>query len=379
MTATDPAGDAAPRTRIQPASPSVATSAAPGGTPRVRVDTLPGLLAVVPYLLGFHPASSLVIIGVDPPRGRVRVTFRFDLPDPPDPAAADRLAAHAAGVLSQQRISTVIAVGYGPGTLVTPVMERLRPAIAAAGVTPRDLVRVADDRYWSYLCADPRCCPPQGTAFDPVAHPAAAELTAAGVPAYRDREALSRTLAPLAGPAAAAMREATARAEARARQQAGGGQPGTAAAARHWPARRRSVQRAIAAYRGGGQVTDPGEFAWLGVVLAELPVRDDAWARMEFAYRDAHRRLWTDLVRRVAQPYLPAPASLLAFTAWQSGDGVIASIALDLALAADPGYSMALLLSEAIESGLPPSAARLPMTPAEVEESYRPAAGPGPG
>jgi len=61
---------------------------------------------------------------------------------------------------------------------------------------------------------------------------------------------------------------------------------------------------------------------------------------------------------------------LLAFTAWQSGEGALANIALDRALADIPGYSMALLLRDALAAGMPPSAARLPMTPEEVAASY---------
>jgi uncharacterized protein DUF4192 len=80
---------------------------------------------------------------------------------------------------------------------------------------------------------------------------------------------------------------------------------------------------------------------------------------------------WADIVRRADGPWLPAPASLLAFTAWQAGDGTLANIALDRALAADPGYSMALLLRDILAAGVPPSQARLPMTPEEVAESYR--------
>ena len=112
--------------------------------------------------------------------------------------------------------------------------------------------------------------------------------------------------------------------------------------------------------------------AWLSVVLALLPVRDDAWARMDpdAALREAHLRLWADLVRRSCPAYRPAPASLLAFTAWQSGDGALANIALDLALEADPGYSLALLLRDIMEAGVPPSAARLPMTPEQVAAGY---------
>src|SRR6202035_5131535 len=68
--------------------------------------------------------------------------------------------------------------------------------------------------------------------------------------------------------------------------------------------------------------------------------------------------------------YVPAPAALLAFAAWQAGNGAMANVAAQRALAADPEYSMALLLLDAIGAGIPPSAARLPMTPEEVAASY---------
>ena len=133
---------------------------------------------------------------------------------------------------------------------------------------------------------------------------------------------------------------------------------------------RAAVREAIGVYRGGGAITDDDQLAWLTVTLADLRVRDDAWARMEPRYRTAHRRMWSDLVRRAREPYVPAPASLLAFTAWQSGEGALANVAIERALAADPEYSMAHLLGQAVDAGLPPSAARLPMTPEEVAASY---------
>jgi hypothetical protein len=100
---------------------------------------------------------------------------------------------------------------------------------------------------------------------------------------------------------------------------------------------------------------------------------------MDPPHRAAHLRLWTDLVRGAADAWLPAPAALLAFTAWQCGDGALASIAIDRALACDPGYSMALLLRDILDAGVPPSEARLPMTPDEVERGYEGMPGPGPG
>ncbi|MFI5068282.1 MAG: DUF4192 family protein, partial [Streptosporangiales bacterium] len=66
-------------------TPSAAGPGAFSGQPRVRVSSPADLLAVVPRLLGFHPTASLVVIGAGPPRGRIEVAFRYDLPDPPDP------------------------------------------------------------------------------------------------------------------------------------------------------------------------------------------------------------------------------------------------------------------------------------------------------
>jgi hypothetical protein len=106
------------------------------------------------------------------------------------------------------------------------------------------------------------------------------------------------------------------------------------------------------------------------VALKDMRVRDDAWARMDPGHREAHRRLWTDVVRRAQPGHVAGPASLLAFVAWQSGDGALANLALDRALADDPDYSMATLLRQVISSGAPPSMARLPMTPEEVAACY---------
>lgn len=84
----------------------------------------------------------------------------------------------------------------------------------------------------------------------------------------------------------------------------------------------------------------------------------------------AHLQLWT-AVTRYAQPgYVAAPASLLAFVAWQAGEGAIATIAIERALADDPTYQMAQLIRDALDAGLPPSAADLTTTPKEVASSY---------
>jgi Domain of unknown function (DUF4192) len=358
MTDNTPAGDKTPHTNSQPGRE----------VPRVRISSVAGFLAVIPHLLGFHPSQSMVVVGLDARRGRVVLAFRYNLPDPPDAALAQDIAQHAAAVLRKRRIRTAVAAGYGEGTLVTPVAEQVRAALRGAGIALRDLLRVQDGRYWSYVCTDPGCCPPDGVPFDASAHPAAAAMTAAGMRARPDRAALAGTVAPLTGQAAESMRQATERAVRRAAELIA-----SSPSPNLWlvvEAGREAVRAAIGIYRHGGQITDHDQLAWLSVTIADLRVRDDAWARMEPRYRADHQRLWTDVVRHAREPYVPAPASLLAFTAWQSGEGSLANVAIERALAADPEYSMAHLIGQALDAGLPPSAARLPMTPEEVEASY---------
>jgi hypothetical protein len=331
-----------------------------------------GVLAVVPHLLGFHPANSLVVLGVGPPGDHVELGFRYDLPDPPDAALAHQIADHAAAICRQRKAGAVIAVGYGPGTLVTPAADVFAARVKRHRLELRDLLRVQDGRYWSYVCKNASCCPPEGVPFDYASHPAAAAMTAAGMAAFPSREARAGVLAPLTGETALAMAAAIEAAQARAAalvEQAGAG--GSRDSLRLLTREgRRAVRDAIGRYRRGERITAPAQLGWLMVALANLPVRDDAWARMEPAHREGHLALWGDIVRHATAPWLPAPASLLAFTAWQAGDGTLANMALERALSADPGYSMALLLADILAAGVPPSAARLPMTPQEVADSY---------
>jgi Domain of unknown function (DUF4192) len=342
----------------------------------VRAGSPSALLKLVPHLLGFAPETSLVVIGVTPPRDRIRVTLRYDLPDPPERGLVTDLTAHAVGVLSAQHLPAAVAIGYGPEALVTPVARELREAAWQAGIDVPEFLRVQDGRYWSYVCGNEACCPAAGVPFDAADPADPAELAALarlGPPVLADRAAVAARVAPLGGIAATSMRQATRRAERHVTQLlARVRRCGRLGAVRHLIASEGlAVAGAmIARYRGGGRYNSDDEIARLTVALRDLRVRDDAWARMDPAHCGAHQRLWIDVVRRAQPGYVAAPAALLAFVAWQSGDGALANVALDRALADDPAYSMALLLRQVIIAGAPPSLARLPMTPEEVAASY---------
>jgi hypothetical protein len=93
--------------------------------------------------------------------------------------------------------------------------------------------------------------------------------------------------------------------------------------------------------------------AWLSVLLVHLPVRDHAWEHS--TDDDWQVDLWSDVVRRVDPPLAAAPASLLAYTAWRSGHGALATIAVERALAVDPDYALAQMIDEILDQCLPPS------------------------
>jgi Domain of unknown function (DUF4192) len=341
--------------------------------PELRVDAgaPEALLAAVPHLLGFYPSQSLVVLGLGGKHNRVQLTFRYDLPDPPDAAQAADIADHATSIFGRHGFRLAVLIGYGSAAEVVPVLVTVMKWLLSNGVGLREVLRAEGGRYWSLLCEDPRCCPDEGSPYDPGSHPVAAALTEAGLAALPDRAALARSLRPPAG-SAESIRQATGLAEQRlcdlgtAHWAAGGQDPRQVTAT----VGKAAVQEAIRCYRAGQSITSADELAWLAVLLADLRVRDDAWARMDPAHALAHIRLWTDVLRGAATEYVPAPASLLGFTAWQSGNGGLGGVAIDRALAARPGYSMALLLERALQAGLPPSAARLPMTPDEVAASY---------
>jgi hypothetical protein len=322
-------------------------------TPTMRVRAPAEILAVVPYLLGFHPADSLVLIGL---RGK-KLTFnaRGDLPVAGTPRVdIAELAGYYAEIFRRQGLDGALLVGYGPADRVTPLVTAVRDALLASGVEVPEALRVTDGRYWSYVCDNPECCAPGGTPFEVTTSAVAAEATMAGFVALPDRATVVRSLDPPQGLALVAIEQATDRAEERftelfAREDCASALLSAGEAA---------LGQACDRYGTGGRLTDD-ELAWLSILLALTPVRDAAWQRIDKAGRHGrsiHARLWTDVLRRCDPTLAAAPGTLLSYTLWRDGDGLRAGVAVDRALVADPGYSAALLMLEVLTRAVPPSA-----------------------
>ena len=156
-------------------------------TSPVRIAGPASLIAAVPYLLGFEPNDSLVLIGLLD--GQVTVAARVDLDDLDEP----RRLADLMTVLATKAASTdVVAVTYGDRTEAGTIAA----TAAASGMRLLEHVRVADGRYWSLTCPIEGCCPAEGTPLV-TDNATAAEFVALGVSKAPSREDLASMLAPV--------------------------------------------------------------------------------------------------------------------------------------------------------------------------------------
>lgn len=341
----------------------------PTSMPKLRLHTPADVLAAVPYLLGFHPADSVVALALR--HRKVVFHVRIDLlPAGTTPAEITHVAHHLADILDTQQATGMIAVGYGDPPRVTALLLATAAAMRERGLEVVELLRVADGRYWSYECHDPACCSPDGVPYDVSTSVVAAQATAAGCNALPDREALVETLAAPTGPDLAAAVAAAQRAEERLRDMAGPADNVatdraevtaddiarvTAVAAAGYQALGSAIGRSVT----GGRLTDD-DVAWLAVLLRnDIGLRDEAWDRIDVdeSSPEIHAALWTDVVRRCAPDVVVAPAVLLGYCCWLLGDGTRAGMAVDRALEIDPECSAALLIGELLWRAVPPSAA----------------------
>jgi hypothetical protein len=90
--------------------------------------------------------------------------------------------------------------------------------------------------------------------------------------------------------------------------------------------------------------------AFLLHCLADRDVRDACCS-----WGDHGWRLWLDLVPLAPPSHIPIVAALIGIHAFQHGDGAMAVIAAQHALASDPTYSFAELIIELTQSGITPA------------------------
>ncbi|MFE5616121.1 DUF4192 domain-containing protein [Streptomyces sp. NPDC056524] len=377
------------------------------GTTETQQITLRGpaeLADALPFMLGFHPSDSVVLVALHGELGRFGGRVRLGIPRSSKEWAstAEQLAECLVDGCARRGtrpdgIVVFLCQDPAPGETGRHVMERLRPfsqrlrtACGALDIPVYEALCISDGLYFSYCCPDTRCCPPDGT---PMALTGTSVMAASAAYAgiqvrgsLRDMEArlkphpswpgeeqqrkalnegstliVPRIFDGPPGVGRTEVREATlklARDVLRRFDIPSDGADTTTSTPATSPGRRDGTAEQDAADDAS---IGADEAAALILGLQDRDTRDQAAEWMEGREGAAALRLWRALARRCVAPFdehAAAPLTLAGWAAWSTGDEPAARAALGLALDADPEYVFARLLHQACNEGLDPESLR---------------------
>ncbi|MFH8337944.1 DUF4192 family protein [Streptomyces sp. AM6-12] len=364
-------------------------------TAQITLRSAAELADALPYLLGYRPEDSMVLVALHDSGGKGRFGGRARLGIPEHEEdweeAARQLArglvtgSERRGAKPEQMVAYVCQEP-APGERGRDVKRRLARLVQLLRVQCGDLdvpvieaLCVSDGRYWSYCCPVEGCCPEDGT---PMGLPGTSVLAAAATYAgLQVRGTLKELRARLQPWEAAAAREQEAALDAagvalvpRILDEAGRAE----VAEETIVLAERALQRLASAPPVAGtlpaDLRDDGlighdEAARLILGLQDRNTRDRAAAWMEGDEAAPALRLWRTLARRCVGPYAEhaaAPLTLAGWVAWSTGDELEAREALAMAMAADPDYLFARLLHQACNDGLDVESIRRCLRPART-------------
>ncbi|WP_331448798.1 DUF4192 domain-containing protein [Streptomyces prasinus] len=358
-----------------------------GGEQQVTLRTPAELADALPYLLGYHPEDSIVLVALYDKDGRGRFGGRARLGIPANrddwPAAARQLAqglvagSERRGVKPEQMV-VFLCQEPGEGEPGQRVRERLGPLAhvlrlecGALDVPVVEALCISDGRFWSYCCDDEGCCPAAGTPMGlPGTSVLAAAATYAGLQVRGTLRELRARFLPWEN-AAALEQEAALDAAHRTlvpKILDAAGRNEVALQTRELASRvmdrlagAPSVSGMLPADLRDDELLQHDEAAALILGLQDRTTRDRAAEWMEGAEAAPALRLWRALARRCVGSYgehAAAPLTLAGWVAWSTGDELEAREALAMALGADPDYLFARLLHQACNEGLDPESIR---------------------
>ncbi|MFI0217027.1 DUF4192 domain-containing protein [Streptomyces lydicus] len=408
-----PAGHSDSAKNSEPTSQPFTAAHAAAAPPAETQVTLRGpaeLADALPYLMGFYPDDSIVMVALHGERGRFGGRVRLGIPADTAqwPDVADQLAdcLISAGPDDAAPPSAIIVylcqepaageTGQDVKNRLRPLAQRLRTACGALDVPVLEALCLSNGRFWSYCCPDFRCCPADGT---PMVMPGTSVMAAAaayaGLQVRGSLKEMEARLRPRTGRRGAEQEKALDTA-------AGALVPRMLGDDGALAVRRATLDLAGAMIHRFRQDTPSGsnrardacddalitdaEAADLILGLQDRCTRDRAAEWMDGSAAAPALRLWRALARRCAGGYAEhavAPLTLAAWVCWSTDDGPSARIALSYALSMDPEYTFAQLLHRAINEGLDPEPLRRCLREQRreamsEETAPAPAAGPAP-
>ncbi|MFE0523804.1 DUF4192 domain-containing protein [Streptomyces sp. NPDC058954] len=358
-----------------------------GAEHQVTLRTPAELADALPYLLGYRPEDSIVLVALHDreSRGRFGGRARLGIPTSADDwASVARQLAHGLVTGSERRgarpeqMVAYLCQEPAKGESGRQVMERLRPLAQKLRVECGQLdvpvieaLCISDGRFWSYCCVNESCCPPEGLPMGlPGTSVLAAAATYAGLQVRGTLRELRARLQPWETGAALTQEIALDTASTSLVPRILDAAHRVAVAEETLGLAERIMRRLAAAPTVTGTLTADlrddellghDEAAALILGLQDRVTRDRAAEWMEGEEAAPALRLWRALARRCVGPYgehAAAPLTLAGWVAWSTGDDLEAREALAMALGADPGYLFARLLHQACNEGLDPESVR---------------------
>ncbi|WP_055494347.1 DUF4192 domain-containing protein [Streptomyces sp. TP-A0356] len=378
------------------------------GETQVTLRTPAELADALPYLLGYRPEDSIVLVALhdQEKRGRFGGRARLGIPTHPDDwsSAAQQLARGLVTGSERRGARPENMVAYlvqepASGETGRDVMERLRPlaqslrmACGSLDVPVVEALCISDGRFWSYCCPSTGCCPPEGRPMGlPGTSVLAAAATYAGLQIRGSLKEFRARLSPRETAAALDQEVALDTAsltlvprilDGGSREDVAAETLGLAERAMGRLADAPPVSGTQAADRRDDELLGHDEAAALILGLQDRTTRDRAAEWMEGPEAAAALRLWRALARRCVGSYAEhaaAPLTLAGWVAWSTGDEVEAREALAMALGADPDYLFARLLHQACNEGLDPETVRRCLRAERAGRAGKEAGGAGEG
>ena len=301
----------------------------------LRAQDPADFLGVVPYLLGFHPSESLVLVLFQ--GKRLVVTARVDLVCE---EYLDQMADRLGFIAEQHHGSRAILIGYSADAdLAQANLDRA--ALELAWVGGVDAL-YADGRRWWSRNADGTSWPAEGLCYDLSSDKLAAEAVFAGLTAHPDRADIARQVAGppgTEGPRLAALTvEVSTELESMGQRQ-----------------RQELMADLVQSFLADPNLLGQREGVRLAVLARDIEVRDVAWALMERRSSQDHVDLWRQVVAVALPEVASAPLCLLGMAAWIHGNGALQVCCIERAQIIDPSYTLAALLEDINARALPPS------------------------
>lgn len=300
------------------------------------------LLAAIPFLIGYHPENSLVLVALKD--DTVGMAMRVDMPTDIAAESYDLLASH----FQREVAEAALIVAYVDAqTDPEPVLINTSAALLRAGISIKESLIVSDGRYRSMLCHDSECCPPLGTPIPDIdSSRIALEHVIAGHPMpYSNVAGLVQSIAALPS----AMDENWQSevqvfwVESDSENLLDLQRDGATA-----------VIDLAGEYTQGRGAEDRELAARVIGRLSDIQVRDFALGSHNDETADAYWQMWRDLLLIAPRGFVAPIASIFAALAYERGEGALAHKALDRALVDDERYSLALLLRRVFTAGWPP-------------------------